>query len=51
MGVADWLAPKNRPGGMPPITLLTLLAVVVPLMLRWSANRTSRKDRDLNDKP
>ncbi len=34
VGVAGWLAPKNWPGGMPPITLLAFLAVAVPLMLR-----------------
>ena len=40
MGIAGWLTPKSWPGGMPPITLLAFLAVLIPLL--WRSRRSRR---------
>ena len=43
LGLKGWLAPKGWPGGLPPISLVAVLAALVPLLVKRKLVREKQK--------
>ena len=46
LGLKGWLAPKGWPAGIPPISLVAVLAALVPLLVKRKLIRDKQKRED-----
>jgi DMSO/TMAO reductase YedYZ heme-binding membrane subunit len=46
LGLKGWLAPKGWPAGFPPVSLLAVVAALVPLLVRRKLIYERRKQED-----